>query len=99
MVKTKGAIAISFNFFGTSFLFINSHFARKSFLLQRCLYPEIYIYIGSSCWSIDQAFGLPMELEEKIPLCVKFYMEDMLYSSTRHKTLYIHYLIKGTAYT
>lgn len=27
MVKTKGAIAVSFNFFGTSFLFINSHFA------------------------------------------------------------------------
>ncbi|XP_052790393.1 uncharacterized protein LOC128224553 [Mya arenaria] len=27
MVKTKGAIAIGFQFFGTSFLFINSHFA------------------------------------------------------------------------
>ncbi|KAL4219311.1 inositol polyphosphate 5-phosphatase [Mactra antiquata] len=27
MVKTKGAIAVSFQFFGTSFLFINCHFA------------------------------------------------------------------------
>lgn len=27
MVKTKGAIAISFQFFGTSFIFINCHFA------------------------------------------------------------------------
>ncbi|XP_060083363.1 phosphatidylinositol polyphosphate 5-phosphatase type IV-like [Ylistrum balloti] len=29
MVKTKGAVAVSFSFFGTSFLFINSHFASN----------------------------------------------------------------------
>ncbi|XP_069120497.1 phosphatidylinositol polyphosphate 5-phosphatase type IV-like isoform X2 [Argopecten irradians] len=29
MVKTKGAVAVSFTFFGTSFLFINSHFASN----------------------------------------------------------------------
>lgn len=26
MVKTKGAVAISFSFFGTSFVFLNCHF-------------------------------------------------------------------------
>ncbi|XP_033731950.1 phosphatidylinositol polyphosphate 5-phosphatase type IV-like isoform X2 [Pecten maximus] len=29
MVKTKGAVAVAFSFFGTSFLFINSHFASN----------------------------------------------------------------------
>jgi len=29
MVKTKGAVAISFSFFGTSFVFLNCHFACK----------------------------------------------------------------------
>lgn len=29
MVKTKGAIGISFSLFGTSFLFINSHLAGE----------------------------------------------------------------------
>ncbi|XP_021348576.1 72 kDa inositol polyphosphate 5-phosphatase-like isoform X2 [Mizuhopecten yessoensis] len=29
MVKTKGAVAVSFSFFGSSFLFINSHFASN----------------------------------------------------------------------
>lgn len=29
-IKTKGALGVSFTFFGTSFLFITSHFTCKS---------------------------------------------------------------------
>ncbi len=28
-IKTKGAVAVCFTFFGTSFLFINAHLTRK----------------------------------------------------------------------
>lgn len=30
-IKTKGALGVSFTFFGTSLLFITSHFTCKSF--------------------------------------------------------------------
>ena len=30
MVRTKGAVVVSFTFFGSSFLFINSHLSCKS---------------------------------------------------------------------
>uniref|UniRef100_A0A6I8QH48 Inositol polyphosphate-related phosphatase domain-containing protein n=1 Tax=Xenopus tropicalis TaxID=8364 RepID=A0A6I8QH48_XENTR len=35
MIKTKGAVAASFTFFGTSFLFINSHFAAGDSKLKK----------------------------------------------------------------
>ena len=62
MVKTKGAIAISFNFFGTSFLFINSHFTRKLFIfplntkLGEIIYKaahEIFVFITLLRYSKD----------------------------------------------
>eukprot|EP00794_Sanderia_malayensis_P015643 gene15643-17222_t len=51
-IKTKGAIAVSFNVFGTSLLFINSHFASDQQKLQ-----ERILDYRTICRSLSMPYG------------------------------------------
>lgn len=60
-VKTKGAVGISFTFFGTSFLFITSHFTCK-FCRISCRYRKMHSrsWINHRVrWHGNWPFGLP----------------------------------------
>ena len=46
MVRTKGAVAISFHFFGTSFLFVNCHLTCEYIVSQQLRY---------FCWSTQSS--------------------------------------------
>jgi phosphatidylinositol-bisphosphatase len=49
MVKTKGAVAISFSFFGTSFVFLNCHFACKYSINNKSCLPFLKYIIKNLC--------------------------------------------------
>lgn len=46
LIKTKGAVGLSFSLFGSSFLFITSHFTGEPLIMQQvCISTHVYVVV------------------------------------------------------
>lgn len=66
-IKTKGALGVSFTFFGTSFLFITSHFTCKclqaSHTVLTLAYEQLPFLIGLCPGGGGGGWGVPVTLD------------------------------------